>query len=284
SGDGVSEAHAFAPVYFEHAPSFFCLRAISGTQYHAGDFQGLPEKRSNRQGSVMKLRGRLPVMITLLTIGLLSAIPGETKKGWWQWQNPRPQGNPLYAVAFSDERRGLAVGRDGTILRTDDGGQKWLSARTTVNTPLYGLAVKGKKAWAVGARGVVLFSDDRGENWREQNSVVKKHLYAVCFVNEKQGWAVGVEGLILTTDDGGETWREQRSGANKHLNAVAFADDKHGVAAGAEGLVLVTNNGGLVWQSKPEISNYNLLGASAVGPSTFRLVGSNGAILRSPDA
>ena len=37
----------------------------------------------------------------------------DAQLGQWRWQNPRPQGNPLYAVRFSDERRGLGGGGGG---------------------------------------------------------------------------------------------------------------------------------------------------------------------------
>src|SRR5580765_1619238 len=83
---------------------------------------------------------------------ILLASPGVG--GSWRWQNPRPQGNPLYAVVFADARRGIAVGRDAAILRTTDGGQSWQVVRSSIATPLYGLAIKGRRAWAVGARGL----------------------------------------------------------------------------------------------------------------------------------
>ena len=52
----------------------------------------------------------------------------------WFWQNPLPQGNWLSSVCFVDENIGTAVGEDGTILRTSDGGSTWnsqLSGTTT---------------------------------------------------------------------------------------------------------------------------------------------------------
>ena len=170
----------------------------------------------------------------ILSLGLTSAVLArEARFGSWRWQNPRPQGNPLYGIGFSDERHGLAVGHDGTILRTGDGGRSWQPTRSIVNTPLYGLALRERRAWAVGARGAIITSRNGGESWVEQKSGTKKHLYAVCFQDEKRGWAVGVEGLILATSDGGVTWSPQESSVCKHLYAVACAEEGHGVAVGA---------------------------------------------------
>jgi photosystem II stability/assembly factor-like uncharacterized protein len=163
------------------------------------------------------------ILITILSLSFLTVQTVEAQTGFWRWQNPRPQGNPLYAIRFSDARRGLAVGRDGMVLRTEDGGQRWERVNAGVSTPLYGLAVVGRRAWAVGARGAIIASRDGGASWKPQESGYRKHLYAVSFSDEKRGWAVGVEGAILATVDGGEHWSPQASGVSKHLQAVALS-------------------------------------------------------------
>jgi len=40
----------------------------------------------------------------------------------WTWQNPLPQGNSLSCVKFVDLNTGYAVGSNGTILKTTNGG------------------------------------------------------------------------------------------------------------------------------------------------------------------
>ena len=76
---------------------------------------------------------------------MVTAAWAQESPGWWRWMNPRPQGNPLYAIQFRDERAGIAIGRDGVILRTNNGGTDWESVRTPLRTPLYGLALMGRK-------------------------------------------------------------------------------------------------------------------------------------------
>jgi len=43
----------------------------------------------------------------------------------WQWQNPSPTGNQLYAVRFLDASTAVAVGEAGAILRSTDAGASW---------------------------------------------------------------------------------------------------------------------------------------------------------------
>lgn len=40
----------------------------------------------------------------------------------WQWQNPYPRPFDLYSITFVDDQHGWAVGDEGTILATYDGG------------------------------------------------------------------------------------------------------------------------------------------------------------------
>ena len=91
----------------------------------------------------------------------------------------------------------IAVGERGTILRTDDGGRKWNSARAPVNSTLLSVQfISEDDGWIVGRNGVILRSDDRGRTWIESESTTRSNLYAL-FINKKTGWAVGADGLIL---------------------------------------------------------------------------------------
>src|SRR3712207_2523593 len=97
---------------------------------------------------------------------LTAAAQGGAQRPW-EWQNPLPQGNAIYAVRFAaDKKTGWAVGADGVVLRATDGGDRWEEQHSGVAAPLYGLFVKdAKTAVAVGARGQVLTTDNGGRRW-----------------------------------------------------------------------------------------------------------------------
>src|SRR5215213_2667449 len=105
----------------------------------------------------------------------------------WAWQNPLPQGNAIHAVRFAaDKRTGWAVGADGVILHTADGGFRWEEQYAQTPVPLYGLYVKdAKTAVAVGARGLVLTTSNGGSRWVTHETAAKgesaNHLYSVSF-------------------------------------------------------------------------------------------------------
>ncbi len=43
----------------------------------------------------------------------------------------------LYAVTFTNSLRGYAVGAQGAVLRTDDGGATWIDVESGVNNKLF---------------------------------------------------------------------------------------------------------------------------------------------------
>jgi len=60
------------------------------------------------------------------------------------------------SVQFIDDDSGWAIGRSGTILRTDDGGLTWIEQESGTKQNLYGLYFVKKAGWAVGGDGMLL--------------------------------------------------------------------------------------------------------------------------------
>jgi photosystem II stability/assembly factor-like uncharacterized protein len=67
-----------------------------------------------------------------------------------------------------------------------------------------------ERGWAVGANGVILATSDGGRTWRPQASGVGDDLLDVKFFDEREGWAVGSGGTMLHTRDGGRTWADAK--------------------------------------------------------------------------
>ncbi|MFH1699684.1 MAG: YCF48-related protein [Candidatus Zixiibacteriota bacterium] len=92
------------------------------------------------------------------------AKPGEGKTGWF-WQNPIPQGNDLYAISFTDTNNGTAVGENGTILRTNNGGASWKIQTSGTSKDLLGVSLTdANKCTTVGRNGTILRTTNGGWN------------------------------------------------------------------------------------------------------------------------
>jgi photosystem II stability/assembly factor-like uncharacterized protein len=102
-------------------------------------------------------------------------LVSETRRDGWRQIEHVPTRSNLTAVTAID-RRVVAVGHDGIVLRSDDGGLTWVRKR------------------------VQLFDRDNPD---PRNGAP---LLDVLFTDADNGFAVGAYATLLRTRDGGETW------------------------------------------------------------------------------
>lgn len=67
-------------------------------------------------------------------------------------------------------RRVVAVGKGGVVLRSEDGGQSWISdiPEEAEDSDILGLVETGGELYAVGSKGLFVASSDFGKTWRPQ--------------------------------------------------------------------------------------------------------------------
>jgi len=131
--------------------------------------------------------------------------------------------------------------------------------------------VDRQEGWAVGDEGVIWHTINGGQNWERQPSGVAASLRSVCFLNPYTGWIVGREelpitepggvsprslGVLLFTKDGGLTWRQTALNTLPGLNSVRFLDVKTGFVVGdgneqSPTGVFRTTDSGRTWQPIP---------------------------------
>lgn len=200
----------------------------------------------------------------LLTALTLFAISFSAQADWSV--RPMPTEKSLRSVGFSDPLHGVAVGDDGTIIRTTTGGATWTLGRTDIGDHLTAVDVKSGTTWhAVSSIGTYFGTTIGGWVWNRHFVDHTSSLTDVFFVNDTVGIAVGTNrqldsGRIHRTTDGGKTWSRIPNPANGVINhtlyAVHFYNELRGVAVGGEetawstgkGVVLTTTDGGQSWK------------------------------------
>ena len=138
--------------------------------------------------------------------------------------------------------------------------------------------------WAVGNNGTILRSIDGGTTWLSSNRGVttSSNLNAVHFTNIYHGYVVGAGGVYFTTDDGGVTWNLQNINVvgSTTLNDIYFTDTNNGWAVGGGGLIIYTSNGGLLWElANTESPNVTLRGIHLSDIGHGWAVGDGGTVL-----
>lgn len=98
--------------------------------------------------------------------------------------------------------------------------------------------VDKKRGWAVGAEGHVFKTADGGRTWSEQNSEVRADLFDVKFLDELEGWAAGEQGTLIHTVDGGRRWAVVPSGTTHALERLCFVGRTRGWVVGFGGTII----------------------------------------------
>ncbi len=119
---------------------------------------------------------------------------------------PSPTTNDLYAVSFADSLVGTAVGANGIIIRTVDGGLHWTLQATATTQHLRGIyQLNVDTAIAVGDSAVILRTTNAGTTWATVFGGQNIVLNDIKMIDRDTGVAVGAPSIYRTTD-GGLTW------------------------------------------------------------------------------
>ena len=157
-------------------------------------------------------------LLTNLVLWILfshDAIAGD----YWIWQNPFPEGNTLNDAFVINRNTVVAVGNNGTILKTIDGGSTWNRQNSNTSQYLYDVFFQNEnQGWAVGYSSL-LKTTDAGANWASVWDHPEDNFFSIYFTDPDHGWAVGHFETILNTIDGGQNWTVQRNGGNESLLA-----------------------------------------------------------------
>src|SRR5262245_44747933 len=156
--------------------------------------------------------------------------------------------------------------------------------------------IDAREGWAVGDEGVVWHTIDGGKSWERLPTGTRASLRGVCFLSPFLGWVVGRDeqphgggsvGVLLFTRDGGLKWQRLLHGALPGLNQVRFTDPKTGYIFGDSADqfgsgVFKTVDGGKTWEPGPGPRATTWLGGDFQNGVTGSLAGAWGrlAIIR----
>jgi len=145
--------------------------------------------------------------------------------------------NILWSIENLDSQRAFAVGENGTILFTVDGGITWNRKPTELTSTLFRVRFFGDSGWIVGWGGVLLRTRDGGASW-QRVSVGTTEALTDIYISGKNGWLIGTEGTILRSLDGGDSWQWYKSPTSDSLIRLFFLSADQGWAVGARATVL----------------------------------------------
>lgn len=187
-------------------------------------------------------------------------IVGRTRDGGrtWKFRSRLVSGRSRFAlgqVQFHDSLHGVAVGRAGVVLFTEDGGESWELAGYGTSSDLTDLYfLDGRLGWASGHSSLIA-TQDGGRTWQPLARGADGSGYlagnAVHFTDARRGWLACRDGVLMRSDDGGAHWVRVTLplGAGEHptLWDVTFCDPSNGWVVGERGSIFRTRDGGATW-------------------------------------
>jgi photosystem II stability/assembly factor-like uncharacterized protein len=196
---------------------------------------------------------------------IISSDGGATWK-----QSPVPVSSDLTSAFFVDPAEGWAVGHDGVILHTGDGGQKWevqLNGRTA-NDLLVAAMERKVAAEPASEEAKKLLAE--AQRYKEQGP--DKPFLDVWFADKLNGYAVGAYNLIFKTADGGKTWQPwfDRTENPKFFNLYAIRP--------AAGALYISGEGGLVMKLDASAQRFKAVSPQYNG-SLFGVSEAKGAVV-----
>jgi photosystem II stability/assembly factor-like uncharacterized protein len=267
---------------------------------HAGkDRLDTPAYRAAKASSVMMLSvsraGNRLVAVGAYGTVLYSDTNGKT----WE-QAEVPVSVTLTAVCFPTPNKGWAVGHDGVILRTDDGGARWTKQfdGNKGNALILAAARNREKEARAGAGAgqpptAALQAAERALEDAQAGSRFgpSRPLLGVWFKDESQGIAVGAFGQVFHTADGGQTWALWGNRIDNrdslHYNAIVGTARGALLIAGEGGKLYRSADGGATWATLDTGYQGQLYGAvgvqDAAGRETLIAFGFGGRVFRSTD-
>ncbi len=201
-------------------------------------------------------------MATILWVLLLI---GTTISAQWD-PVASPTDKNLSALFFPGENIGYAVGEDGVVIKTQDGGLHWELIPMPVIQHLNGLHFfDDSSGMVVGDSGVILTTHDGGATWVAEFHDSRCFFRDIHFTSEGRGFVGGVfrgerkvDVCLYQTPGQGEAWsyydfadsiRSQISAPA--IRSFCFATPEIGYTAGS-GVIFKTEDGGVTWRLKKE--------------------------------
>ena len=142
------------------------------------------------------------------------------------------------SIFFANQNIGLVVGNNGSIRKTTDGGETWISKFSGTTAELNSVKFFNiNLAAACGNNGTFLISTDGGETWISRVTNIPDNLSSLIFKDENKVWCVGSNGIIIESNDLGISWTVHNV-TDRKLNTIVIKPDNNIFIAGNKGTML----------------------------------------------
>lgn len=233
-------------------------------------------------------------------------VSSDQGQSWKQAKVPTIE--LLTSVYFVNDQYGWAVGHEGLILHSKDGGSNWEvqyadpyveedpdaefdydAGPSRAGQPLLDVWFRDEKeGFVVGAYGGFLHTDDGGvtwEDWSERlDNIDGWHLNSFGTYDGKFILIAGEMGTLFKSVDGGNTWETVQSPyEGSFFGMVVGPGEKEALIFGLQGHIFKTEDQGETWREIFTSNTNGLMSGTLIGEKGIIVVGNGGVIMHSKD-
>ncbi|KKT25209.1 MAG: hypothetical protein UW10_C0012G0001 [Candidatus Magasanikbacteria bacterium GW2011_GWA2_43_9] len=174
------------------------------------------------------------------TAGDIAILKTSNSGQAWNVVFQETRSEQLHDIAVVDASIAIAVGDNGLIYRTTDGGTSWQQVPSGVTHSLRAVSVYSNAVWIVGDSGIILYSDDKGATWNAQGPIEGENLKNIIATSGADAWIVGDED-VYQTQNGGTSWVLVDLPSSVQVNDFTIKNGK-GWYVGDNGSLALWNN------------------------------------------
>jgi RHS repeat-associated protein len=208
----------------------------------------------------------------------------------------------LYASEMTSVNTGYAAGKDGVVVKTTNGGQKWSELNSGTNKTLFALDFLNDNKGVIAGDAIIRITANGGTDnfsaysitttpaslsgytFRKAQFVDAQHIFLAGYQ--------GLTGIVFTSSDGGQSFTKETTTFLEPIHSVSFFNTTDGIMAGPsdDHLYKITRSGDTYTYSPPIVipstlmNSRNIMNLSMVSPLVWYVVGEDGLMLRTDDA
>jgi hypothetical protein len=198
------------------------------------------------------------------------------------WQGNQIAANMYgWSIHFSTTSNGYAIGDQGKIYKTTNGGDNWTVTTHSSNVYMTGITfLNENEGYICGYSGVILKTTNAGTTWDSLATGTSTTLQKITINANGELLACGYSGTILRSTNHGASWSAATGLTAYTLNDIKFVNNNTAYAVTSNGQLFVSNNAGATWQMENSITGNEIRSLSIVTSSKLLMFGQEGNIVK----
>jgi len=198
---------------------------------------------------------KISFFLILLTTIFIGCGVIKDPLGLERWEVISDLHGDYKSLFFIDEKIGWAVGSDGKIVSTQNGGLNWISQKSNTTSKLRSiLFINENVGFISGNDQTLLYTNDGGKNWNRKTVICDSGTVFNSLHSDINGniWFITNYGEIFSSINQGFNWECRYQLKSWGFSYLYFSNNYSGIAMPGIGRTLFKkDNGSETWKSVP---------------------------------